>query len=156
MDEDAEFHALLKKEMSKLLLLDRKTKKNEPNTLLFLNTAFPFLSPYYHLTYKRDVLLEFIFEHCVACCGDSSFSLRLYFEYLVDQSQFKRREGSTLDCEVKPCYHTLTLINEAKNDFDGVVFRILAVLSYFQRPSLDVEELSADLNVCTYYFLFDF
>lgn len=112
-----------------------QSSKNEPNRLIFLNSAFPFLSPYCHLTLKRDVILESLFLEFVAVTERRNvMTLQRFFTYSLNQIHFQKKFTLILDDTIPPKNLALFL-KETERNVENVLFRTMAVLSFLQNCS---------------------
>lgn len=105
----------------------------------FLENTLPFLSPYVHLTRKKDPLLTYILAYAVGISGQPMQEQRLHFEYLLASKMTKKK--STYHEQGEPSVETGLLIEKAKKEYDEVLFRLMAISEIFQSPSFNLQNM---------------
>lgn len=123
-----------------MLKTGQGTRTKTRYTSTILEGVFPFLSPYYHLTVKYDSLFDMIL--CVGCIAEKDcVEFRRFFLFLSQLSRYKKSQPSL------PTEMSKLFCEKAQFEFDEVIFRICAILS-FLRTDIDMEKVRREFNVC--------
>lgn len=125
----------------------KKVKPLPYEKFSFLNEAFPFVSPYYQLTQKYDLVLELLFSS-IALSRPEQESFTTFMNHLTSSVVYQR----TAPCEESELVSSLIDATFAQSG--DVLFCISATLSFLE-ADFNLEKIKKELNV-SYYFYFVF